>query len=282
MTQQNLQAQWHLRANWHSPPRNMVDGIGYGKVAIVTGCASGMGLETTRLFLSHQYRVLGVDVSEMEYGRLEERDQERFHFHKGDLRNDGECDEVVRICVAEFGDKIDVLANIAGVMDAFAAADKFTDNEWDHVIAINLTAPTKLMRAVLPFMRAKKNGVIINVASKAAVSGASAGVAYTASKHGLLGVTKNTAFRFRNEGIRCNAILPGGVTTNIASSMNQECFDQEMYSILAPVHALHIKPGEQPQISTSAVAEAILYLASDGARAINGVALPIDNAWSTI
>lgn len=71
-------------------------------------------------------------------------------------------------------------------MDAFAAADKITDDEWDRVIAINLTVPTKLMRAVLPFMRAKKNGVIINVASKAAMSGASAGVAYTASKHGLV------------------------------------------------------------------------------------------------
>ncbi|ESZ96378.1 hypothetical protein SBOR_3210 [Sclerotinia borealis F-4128] len=277
MTQQNSQDQWHPRANWNLPPRNMVDGVGFNKVAIVTGCASGMGLETTRLFLSHQYRVLGVDISEMDYDELEMKDQERFHFHRGDLRNDGECDYVVRICLAEFGDKIDVLANIAGVMDAFAAADNVTDGEWDRVIAINLTVPTKLMRAVLPVMKAKKNGVIINVASKAAMSGASAGVAYTASKHGLLGVTKNTAFRFRDEGIRCNAVCPGGVMTNIASSMNQECFDQE-----APVQALHIKPGENPPISVSAVAEAILYLASDGARAINGVALPIDNAWSTI
>ncbi|KAA8567713.1 hypothetical protein MFRU_010g01560 [Monilinia fructicola] len=282
MSQQNLRDQWHSRANWHSPPRNMIDGIGFNKVAIVTGCASGMGLETTRLFLGHQYRVLGVDISEMDYEKLEKKDQERFHFHKGDLRSDGECDEVVRICVAEFGDTIDVLANIAGVMDAFAAADKITDDEWDRVIAINLTVPTKLMRAVLPFMRAKKNGVIINVASKAAMSGASAGVAYTASKHGLLGVTKNTAFRFRDEGIRCNAVCPGGVMTNIASSMNQACFDQEAHVVFAPVQALHMKPGELPPVTVSAVAEAILYLASDGARSINGVALPIDNAWSTI
>jgi NAD(P)-dependent dehydrogenase (short-subunit alcohol dehydrogenase family) len=95
-------------------------------------------------------------------------------------------------------------------MDAFEAADTCTDAEWSHVLAVNLTVPTRLIRAVLPMMKAKKSGAIINVASKAALSGAAAGVAYTASKHGLLGVTKNTAWRFHEDGIRCNAILPGG------------------------------------------------------------------------
>ncbi len=82
--------------------------------------------------------------------------------------------------------KIDVLANVAGVMDAYEAADVITDQEWDRVMATNLTVPTRMIRAVLPFMKAKKNGSIINVASKAATSGAAAGVAYTTSKHGLV------------------------------------------------------------------------------------------------
>src|SRR4051812_32353824 len=94
-------------------------------------------------------------------------------------------------------------------MDAFQAADVYTDAEWDHVMGINLTAPTRMIRAVLPFMKAKQRGSIINVSSKAGLSGAAAGVAYTASKHGILGVTKNTAWRFHAEGIRCNAVLPG-------------------------------------------------------------------------
>lgn len=81
--------------------------------------------------------------------------------------------------------KIDVLANIAGILDAYAAADVFTDREWERVLMVNLTVPTRMMRAVLPFMKAN-GGSIINVASKAAVSGAAAGVAYTASKHGLV------------------------------------------------------------------------------------------------
>ncbi|TVY83244.1 Short chain dehydrogenase andC [Lachnellula suecica] len=191
------------------PPRT-IDPAGFGKVAIVTGCASGVGLATTQLFLGHQYEVLGVDMHEMEYSKIDERDQGRFHFHKGNLTEQGECDEVVRICVAKYGrERIDVLANIAGVMDAFEAADVYTDAEWDRVMMVNLTVPTRMIRAVLPFMKAN-GGSIINVASKAAVSGAAAGVAYTASKHGLLGVTKNTAWRFHEENIRCNAILPGG------------------------------------------------------------------------
>lgn len=81
----------------------MVDGIGFGKVAIVTGCASGIGLATIQLLLSHEYRVFGVDISELDYTKILERDQERLHFHQADLLKDGECDEAVRICVTEYG-----------------------------------------------------------------------------------------------------------------------------------------------------------------------------------
>lgn len=84
-------------------PRRVVDGVGFGKTAIITGCASGIGLATTQLFLSHQYQVLGVDIHEMDYTQIDESDQERFHFHRADLMADGECDEVARICVVEFG-----------------------------------------------------------------------------------------------------------------------------------------------------------------------------------
>lgn len=80
-----------------------IDGAGFGKVAIITGCASGIGLATTQLFLSHQYQVMGIDINDIEYAKIDDRDQERFHFHKADLLKDGECEEIVRICVAEFG-----------------------------------------------------------------------------------------------------------------------------------------------------------------------------------
>lgn len=81
---------------------------------------------------------------------------------------------------------IDVLVNVAGVMDNFSSADAVSDELWARVLETNLTVPVRTMRAVLPFMRAKQDGVIVNVASTAAVSGAVAGIAYTASKHGLV------------------------------------------------------------------------------------------------
>lgn len=79
-----------------------------------------------------------------------------------------------------------MLVNVAGVMGSFSSADGVTDSEWDRVMAVNLTVPVKMMRAVIPFMLEKKSGVIVNVASTAGVSGAVAGIAYTCSKHGLV------------------------------------------------------------------------------------------------
>ncbi|KAF4627315.1 hypothetical protein G7Y89_g10836 [Cudoniella acicularis] len=177
--------QYHNGKN-NAIPQRTIDSAGFGKVAIITGCASGVGLATTNLFLSHQYEVLGVDIHDVDYKQINANDHERFHFHRGDLMEEGECDEVVRICVAEYGPRVDVLANVAGVMDGFSAADTYTDKEWDRVLMVNLTVPTRMIRAVLPMMKAKSSGSIINVCSKAAISGAAAGVAYTASKHGLV------------------------------------------------------------------------------------------------
>ena len=78
-------------------------GAGTGRVAIITGCASGIGLATTQLFLRHQYQVVGVDVNDIEEGKIEIEEQGRFLFHKADLMKDGECDEIVRVCVEKFG-----------------------------------------------------------------------------------------------------------------------------------------------------------------------------------
>jgi NAD(P)-dependent dehydrogenase (short-subunit alcohol dehydrogenase family) len=94
--------------SYHNPSsplenRRTIDGTGFGKVAIITGCSSGVGLATTQLFLSHQFEVLGVDIKELDYEKIDPRDQERLHFHRGDLVREGECDEAVRICIAKFG-----------------------------------------------------------------------------------------------------------------------------------------------------------------------------------
>ncbi|KAM7197864.1 hypothetical protein V8F33_005356 [Rhypophila sp. PSN 637] len=272
------------------PQQSNIDPLGFGKVAIVTGCSSGIGLAVTQLLLAHQFQVCGLDVAEFDYHLLREADHGKFHFHKGDLTSPGIVEEGVRICAAGFGPRIDVLVNVAGVMDNFSSADAVTDEVWDKVMAVNLTVPVKMMRAVIPFMKEKKDGCIINVASTAGKSGAVAGVAYTASKHGLIGATKNVAWRFRNEGIRCNAVLPGAIDSSIGKRIAQggssnagSAWDPEAFAEIEPVHALQAKPSETtPTITPHEVAKTIVFLISDNARTINGVSLPVDKAWGVV
>jgi len=253
------------------------------KTAIITGCASGIGLATTQLFLSHNYHIFGIDVKVIDMNLLKDVGEGTFKFHQANLTKEGECDAAVAAAAEMFGKKIDVLANIAGVMDAFSSADTVTDTEWDRLIAINLTVPTKLMRAVLPFMKEAGGGAIVNVSSKAGFSGAAAGIAYTASKHGLIGASKNVAFRFREEGIRCNVVDPGGVATNMGTSLQMENFDQNGYNAWKPFWDIHNPDAHlnPARIAASDIANAIWFLAdSESARMINGVVLPVDRAWS--
>ncbi|KZL87123.1 short-chain dehydrogenase reductase sdr [Colletotrichum incanum] len=262
------------------------DPVGFGKVAVVTGCGSGVGLACAQLLLAHQYQVCGLDARAFDYGLIQEADHGRFHFHRADLTGPGACEDGVYAAVASFGGRIDLLVNVAGVMDSFSSVDSVTDAEWDRVMAVNLTVPVRMMRAVLPFMREKKSGAIVNVASTAGISGAVAGIAYTCSKHGLIGATKNVAWRFRKEGIRCNAVLPGAVDSRIGKAIaagHVGKYDAEAYAQVEPVHALHAQASEStPNITPLEVAQAVVFLATDQARTINGVSLPIDQAWNIV
>ena len=179
------------------------------KTVIITGCSSGIGLATTLLFLSQKAQVFGIDMSPFDQD-LDVTQEASFTFHKTDLCTSGAAEKAVAACIAKYGAKIDVLANVAGIMDGFGSADTVKDSEWERVLTINLTVPVRMMAAVLPDMKDQKSGAIINVGSYATLSGAVAGIAYTACKHGLVGATKNVAWRFRKDGIRYNAVLPGG------------------------------------------------------------------------
>ena len=108
---------------------------------------------------------------------------------------------------------------MAGIIDRNEGVETLNDEVWEKVMAVNLTAPVRLMREVVGVMKTQgggengKGGSIVNVSSKAGISGAVAGVAYTASKHALVGVTKNTAWLYKDDGVRCNAVCPGGEWT---------------------------------------------------------------------
>lgn len=174
---------------------------------------------------------------------------------------------------------MDALLNVAGVMDHFASADGMTDGDLDRCIGVNLVAPILLMRAVVPIMLSQPNGgSIVNVASSAGFSGAWAGLAYTSSKHGLVGATRNVAWRFRQNNIRCNCICPGTTVTNIGQSMDKTQIDKEVYgdvmSLIGTVR--RTGPGQGQGMQPDKLASAIVFLASDAASGINGAVVPVD------
>jgi NAD(P)-dependent dehydrogenase (short-subunit alcohol dehydrogenase family) len=145
----------------------------------VTGSSSGIGLATANLALQEGAKVFGVDISPPSEALTA---NENYKFLQCNVTDSTAPAEVVAKCAEVFGGRVDVLLNVAGVMDLFASADTVTDEMWDRCIAINLTAPVKLMREVLKVMKEQKSGSIVNVGSKAGTSGAAAGVAYTASQ----------------------------------------------------------------------------------------------------
>lgn len=240
-----------------------------GQTVIVTGAASGIGRATATRVAKEGGRVIAVDISA---DRLTEfaaslPDADIVPV-AGDITKQADIDAIV----AAAGDSIFGLANVAGINDDFSPAHETEDAIWDRVIAINLTGGFKLMRAVLPAMLAAGNGSIVNVASEAGLRGDASGNAYTVSKHGVIGLTRSAAFMYGLQGIRVNAVAPGGVATGIPFPPK-----------VSEIGSARLGPF-QAQIPTVASAEqlaaSITFLLSDDGVNINGAILPSDGGWS--
>lgn len=155
----------------------------HDKVAIITGCCSGIGLATARLFLDRKAHVFGIDIGNIPQKLAE--DHINFTYYQANLTDDQAVEHAVAKCIGKHN-RIDILVNCAGISDGWSSADTLHMEELEQVLSINLTVPIRMMKAVLPAMKEQKSGSIINVSSKAGMSGATAGIAYTASKHGLV------------------------------------------------------------------------------------------------
>ncbi|MEV6300647.1 SDR family NAD(P)-dependent oxidoreductase [Actinoplanes sp. NPDC051861] len=237
-----------------------------GRTVIVTGAASGIGRATAARIAREGGRVIAVDISEE---KLKE-----FAAESGVIAVPADItdDEDVARIVATAGERIDGLANVAGVVDDFTPIHEASDAIWERVFAVNVNGVFKLTRAVVPAMLRANRGAIVNVASEAALRGNAAGVAYTASKHAVIGITRNTAFMYGPRGIRTNAVAPGGVATGMAQPPNASAFGQER---TGPFLRL-IPPVALPEH----LAASITFLLSDDGVNLNGVVLPSDGGWS--
>jgi len=244
----------------------------------VTGAAGGLGRAIAQAFLSASANVVLVDVNP---ARLTACSSELSALHPGrvlplqvNITDERAVEEMIATVVGKFS-TLDVLVNNAGIMDRYDPVGSLEKNVWDRVIAVNLTAPMLTSKyAVKVFLEQERGGAILNVASTAAIKGFVSGAAYTASKHGIIGLTKNTAVFYAKKNIRCMAILPGPMRTNVGDALADGHYE-EGHKMMDKSRAF-----EPEFCELSKVAESVLYLCSEAGSVCNGACVTVDNAWA--
>ncbi|WP_026922234.1 SDR family NAD(P)-dependent oxidoreductase [Glycomyces arizonensis] len=251
-----------------------------GRTVIVTGAGSGIGRATALRLLAEGAAVVGVDVvpdrldeladAEMHHDMAQGVEHSTLRTVAGDLTV---RETVGRVVEAAEG-RVDGLANVAGIMDGFLPPAELDDATWERVMGINVTAPMRLTRAVLPLMLEAGSGSIVNIASEASFRASTSGAAYTASKHAVVGYTKSVAFFYGPRGVRANAVVPGPVATNIEGSMRSEFAAERV----GPIMRATMPPPATPE----QVAAAVVWLLGDDSLNVNGAVIPSDGGWSAV
>lgn len=260
----------------HAGPRvtpfteRIVEGRFAGKTCIVTGAASGIGKATALRLAREGARVVAVDLSADALAALTtEYPDLGLVTVAGSVDDEDAVTRAMDACEGSlFG-----LVNNAGIMDGFYPIGEVPDDVWDRVFAINVRGLMRMTRAAVNLM-GDAGGSIVNVTSRAGLSGAAAGAAYTASKHAVIGITKNTAFMYARHHIRCNAVAPGAVMTNIGG----EFANQLAAERLQPIMGTNIDFMATPE----ALAASICFLLSEDAANSSGAVLACDGGWSSI
>ncbi len=240
------------------------------KTVIVTGAGSGIGRATALRLIAEGAHVVATDIVPERLTALEEEATASIATVVGDISTQETIDAVL----AAADGRVDGLANVAGIMDAFLPPAEVDDGTWDRVFNVNLVGPMRLIRAALPLMLAAGSGSIVNVASEAALRPSASGVAYTASKHAVVGLTKSVAFFYGPQGIRCNSVAPGAVITNIEAPFKSEFAASRLGPIMQTVIPAPAQADE--------LAAAITWLLSDDSANVNGAILPSDGGWSAV
>lgn len=246
-----------------------------GKVAVVTGAASGMGKAIAELYAAEGAKVavsdLNVEAAQAVVDGITAAGGTAYAIAANVAKED-DVQALINTTVEKYG-TVDILVNNAGIMDNFVPAGDLTDELWERIFAVNTTGPMRTIRKVLPIFLEKQSGVIVNIASAGGLMGSRAGAAYTAAKHGVVGLTKNVGFQYAPKGIRCNAIAPGGVKTNIGTSITSP----NPFGMERAMAGINLNPraGEPEEI-----AKVALFLASDDSSFVNGTVVNADAGWT--
>lgn len=251
-----------------------------GKSVVVTGAASGMGKAITVDFLKEGANVVAVDIHAEALEELKKVVSEKAEEYTGtlitfcgDIALQETNENMIDTALNKFG-KLDCLVVNAGVGGRSETITELTNEAWETVMRVNLYGPMYAIRkAVSVMLEQETGGNIVSIASVAGIRGCRSSVQYTAAKHGLVGLCEHTAYAYMHDGIRSNLICPGAIKTGMTTRgiPESEFGASRIWSGMDS----HVQTGVPADIS-----QAVLYLASDEARFINGATLVIDGGMS--
>jgi 3-hydroxybutyrate dehydrogenase len=254
------------------------------KSAIVTGSTSGIGLGIARAFAQ-----AGADVMLNGFGNADEIEFTRSELQRefgvkvlysgADMSQPEQIRAMAEQAAAQFG-KVDIIVNNAGIQHV-APVEEFPDEKWAAILAINLSSAFHLIKAVVPGMKARQFGRIINVASAHGLTASPFKSAYVAAKHGMVGLGKTVGIELAEFGITCNTICPGYVKTPL---VDKQIADQAKAHGISPENVVRdvllVHQARKEFVRVEELAALAIFLASDLAASMTAAAIPMDGGWT--
>ena len=254
-----------------------------GKTAIVTGSTSGIGLgiaialakDGANIMLNGFGDAAAIDSAKRQIAAL----GVKLEYHAADMSKPREIEDLVKTTAAKLGN-IDILVNNAGIQHV-APVESFPDDQWDAIIAINLSSSFHTIKHALPLMKAKSWGRIINIASAHGLVASGQKTAYVAAKHGIIGLTKSVAIETANTGVTCNAICPGWVLTALVQKqIDARAAAAGQTDAEAKVALVSEKQPDHEFTTPEDLGALAVFLCSEAARVVRGAAYVMDGGWT--
>ena len=259
-----------------------------GKVALITGGASGIGLGTTELFVAEGAKVVVADLQDEKGKMLEQRCPDAVRYAHCDVTSEAEIAAATQLAADAFGG-LDILFNNAGIAGLPGGVAEVEVEGWDRIFAILVRGPAVGMKHALPLMQARGGGSIINTASIAGLQAGWGPLAYSSAKAAVVHMSKVAAAQLAKDKVRVNAICPGLIATSIfGNAVGLTRAQADQMAAMVAQNAAGVQPIPKAGLPED-IAEAALYLASDASRFVTGTHIVVDggitigsrHAWDT-